>query len=57
MSAGERIAIFVDYENIRMGLKKNYGLDAEPATIAKALKTSIEEYGEMLLISAINSFH
>jgi uncharacterized protein (TIGR00288 family) len=43
----EDIALFVDYENIRKCLQKDYKKDANPAEIAKALKTSIEEFGEM----------
>lgn len=49
MSTRDNIAIFVDYENIRMGLKIRYGIEANPEEIAKILKSSITEYGDMLL--------
>lgn len=49
MSTRDSIAIFVDYENIRMGLKIRYGIDANPEEIAKILKSSIKQFGDMTL--------
>lgn len=48
MASPEKIAIFVDYENIRMGLKKSHSIDANPSEIAQVIKKAVSEHGEML---------
>lgn len=45
----ERIAIYVDYENIRKSLQKHLNHIADPGQVAKTLKETADKFGKVLL--------
>ncbi|MBI3287819.1 MAG: hypothetical protein HYZ68_07205 [Chloroflexi bacterium] len=44
--AKDKIMAFVDYENIRIGLSKNYVEQVKPAQIIRAIQTLAKDRGE-----------